>query len=44
MSEIYAILQVDHVTLEGNTHFWHLQDDPDVTMELLDNFAFINAY
>lgn len=44
LSEIDAILQVDHVTLEGNTHFWHLQDDPDVTMELLDNFAFINAY
>ncbi len=44
LSEIDAILQVAHVTLEGNTHFWHLQDDPDVTMELLDNFAFINAY
>ena len=44
LSEIDAILQADHVTLEGNTHFWHLQDDPDVTMELLDNFAFINAY
>lgn len=44
LSEIDAILQVAHVTLEGNTYFWHLQDDPDVTMELLDNFAFINAY
>lgn len=44
LSEIDAIFQVNHVTLEGNTHFWHLQDDPDITLELLDNYAFINAY
>lgn len=44
LSEIDAILQVQHVTLEGNAYFWHLQDDPDVTIELVNGYASLNAY
>lgn len=41
LSEIDAILQVEHVTLEGNAHFWHLQNGPDVTIELVDGYALL---
>lgn len=43
LSEIDAILGIEHTTWEG-AHFWHLQDEPEVTIELVDGYASLNAY
>lgn len=44
LSEIDAIFGVTHVTLMGNAHFWNLQDNPKVTVEMFEGFVSINAY
>lgn len=43
LSEIDAILGIAHTTWEG-AHFWRLQSEPEVTIELVDGYASLNAY